>query len=58
MTNEWVPVDSLPQDDIALEVLEDLIKDHYLARRGSTVRWRYPALQYIWARKMRVWDRR
>ena len=58
MTNEWVPIDSLPQDDIALEVLEDLIKDHYLARRGSTVRWRYPALQYIWARKKRVWDRR
>ena len=58
MTNEWVPIDSLPQDDIALEVLEDLIKDHYLARRGSTVRWRYPALQYIWARKKGVWDRR
>ena len=58
ITNKWVPIDSLPQDDIALEILEDLIKDHYLERRGLSVRWRYPALQYIWARKQRVWDRR
>lgn len=58
ITNKWVPIDSLPQEDIALEILEDLIKDHYLERRGHSVRWRYPALQYIWARKKGVWDRR
>ncbi len=57
-TNDWTCIDSLPQEDITLEVLEDLIKDHYLERRGHSVRWRYPALQYIWARKKGVWDRR
>ena len=56
--NVWVPIDSLTPDDEAADVLEDLIKDHYLERRGLSVRWRYPALQYIWARKKRVWDRR
>jgi hypothetical protein len=55
--NVWVPIDSLTPDDEAADVLEDLIKDHYLERRGLSVRWRYPALQYIWARKKRVWDR-
>lgn len=57
-TNDWTCIDSLPQEDITLEVLEDLIKDHYLERRDHSVRWRYPALQYIWARKKGVWDRR
>ena len=57
-TNEWIPVDSLTQGEEFSDVLEDLVKDHYLERRGRTVRWRYPALQYIWARKKGVWDRR
>ena len=57
-TNEWIPVDSLTQGEEFSDVLEDLIKDHYLERRGRSVRWRYPALQYIWARKKGVWDRR
>lgn len=57
-TNMWVTTDSLVPDDKAADTLEDLINDHYLERRGLSVRWRYPALQYIWARKMRVWDRR
>lgn len=57
-TNEWVSTDSLVPDDKAADTLEDLINDHYLERRGLSVRWRYPALQYIWARKKRVWDRR
>jgi hypothetical protein len=56
--NTWVPSASLTPDDNAADVLEDLIKDHYLERRGLSVRWRYPALQYIWARKKGVWDRR
>ena len=56
-TNEWIPVDSLTQGEEFSEVLEDLVKDHYLERRGRSVRWRYPALQYIWARKKGVWDR-
>lgn len=57
-TNMWVTTDSLVPDDKAADTLEDLINDHYLERRGLSVRWRYPAFQYIWARKMRVWDRR
>ena len=54
----WVTTDSLVPDDKAADTLEDLVNDHYLERRGLSVRWRYPAFQYIWARKMRVWDRR
>ena len=57
-TNEWIPIDSLTQGEEFSDVLEDLIKDHYLERRGRSVRWRYPALQYIWARKKGAWDRR
>ena len=57
-TNEWIPVDSLMQGEDFSDVLEDLVKDHYLERRGRSVRWRYPALQYIWARKKGAWDRR
>ena len=57
-TNEWIPVDSLTQGEEFSDILEDLVKDHYLERRGRSVRWRYPALQYIWARKKGVWDRR
>ena len=57
-TNEWIPIDSLTQGEEFSDVLEDLVKDHYLERRGRSVRWRYPALQYIWARKKGVWDRR
>ena len=56
--HEWVLSSSLTPDNDAADVLEDLIKDHYLERRGLSVRWRYPALQYIWARKKGVWDRR
>jgi len=56
--HEWVLSSSLTPDEDAADVLEDLIKDHYLERRGLSVRWRYPALQYIWARKKGVWDRR
>ena len=56
-TNMWVTTDSLVPDDKAADTLEDLVNDHYLERRGLSVRWRYPAFQYIWARKMRVWDR-
>lgn len=56
--NSWVPIDSLASDEEAFATLDDLIKDHYLERQGLSVRWRYPALQYIWARKKGVWDRR
>ena len=57
-TNDWIPVDTLPSDDGVDDILEDLTKDHYLERRGRSVRWRYPALRYIWARKRGGWDRR
>ena len=57
-TNDWIPVDTLPPDNGVDDILEDLTKDHYLERRGRSVRWRYPALQYIWARKRGGWDRR
>ena len=38
-------------------VVENLISDHYLSRHGSSVRWRYPVLQYIWARRRNLWER-
>ena len=53
----WVPMNDLPQKPGADKVVEYLIKDHYLERRGRTVRWRYPALQYIWARRRGIWNR-
>ena len=57
-TNMWVSIETLAPNEEAAATLDDLIKDHYLERRGHSVRWRYPALQYIWARKKGVWDRR
>ena len=57
-TNVWVSIDSLASNKEAAATLDDLVKDHYLERRGLSARWRYPALQYIWARKKGVWDRR
>ena len=57
-TNVWVSIDSLAPNEEAAATLDDLVKDHYLERRGLSARWRYPALQYIWARKKGVWDRR
>ncbi|EFW09049.1 hypothetical protein HMPREF9005_1976 [Actinomyces sp. oral taxon 178 str. F0338] len=56
--NDWIPVGALPPDDGVDDILEDLTKDHYLERRGQSIRWRYPVLQYIWARKKAGWDRR
>ena len=57
-TNVWVSIDSLAPNEEAAATLDDLVKDHYLERRGLSARWRYPALQYIWARKKGAWDRR
>ena len=57
-TNNWTPVDTLSSDDGVNSIIEDLTNDHYLERRGRSVRWRYPALQYIWGRKNGGWDRR
>lgn len=57
-TNMWVSIETLAPNEEAAATLDDLIKDHYLERRGLSARWRYPALQYIWARKKGVWDRR
>ena len=57
-TNVWVSIDSLTPNEETAATLDDLVKDHYLERRGLSVRWRYPVLQYIWARKKGVWDRR
>lgn len=56
--NTWVSRDLLVSDEEAATTLEDLVRDHYLELKGMSVRWRYPALQYIWARKKGVWDRR
>ena len=57
-TNMWVSIEALAPNEEAAATLDDLVKDHYLERRGLSVRWRYPVLQYIWARKKGVWDRR
>ncbi len=58
MERNWIPVEDLPSCDGIGTVIDDLVKDHYLERRGQSIRWRYPALQYIWARKEAGWDRR
>ncbi len=59
--NDWVPashVSAVLEDPDAFDgVVENLISDHYLVRHGSSVRWRYPVLQYIWARRRNLWDR-
>lgn len=60
-TNDLMEVGALgldQPDNPRLEtVLTKLAGDHYLERRGTRVRWRYPVLQYIWARRRRVWER-
>lgn len=59
--NAWCEVEGLrlglDQPERFDEVLADLVSDHYLTQRGRRVRWRYPALQYIWARRAMIWDR-
>lgn len=59
-TNTWVDVVVLQgkyPDNHTPTVIDKLVKDHYLVQRGSRVRWRYPVLQYIWARRRNIWDR-
>ncbi|MFT4217312.1 MAG: hypothetical protein QM619_09045 [Micropruina sp.] len=59
--NTWRDVGTLRTDVGEPErfdsVLTNLISDHYLEQRGRRVRWRYPVLQYIWARRRMIWDR-
>ena len=57
-TNEWIHIERPIKDSSESTVLDTLIKDHYLEQTGNKVRWRYPTLQYIWARKERQWDRK
>ncbi len=56
----WVPLAEAVKDD-ASEELDEVVgllcSDHYLERRGSRVRWRYPAFAYIWARKHNLLER-
>ncbi|MBO3725030.1 hypothetical protein J5X07_08320 [Actinomyces bowdenii] len=51
------PVKDLCPDKASQDVLDALINDHYLeyVQQGMACRWRYPALQYIWARRYRIW---
>lgn len=59
--NAWFEIEGLrsgiDQPERFDDVLADLVSDHYLTQRGRSVRWRYPALQYIWARRAMIWDR-
>jgi len=55
--SSWTTVDDLPQAPGTMKVIDALVSDHYLEARGRSVRWRYPALAYIWARRRRTWDR-
>lgn len=52
------PVKNLGVDKESQDILETLVKDHYLeyVEQGMSCRWRYPALQYIWARRRRIWE--
>lgn len=56
-SHDWVSIDLLPDRKETLMIVDDLVRDHYLEQRGRSLRWRYPALQYIWARRRRLWDR-
>lgn len=51
-------VEDLCPDKASQDVLDTLVKDHYLeyVEQGMSCRWRYPALQYIWARRRRIWE--
>lgn len=59
--NAWCDIAEVRRDADHQErfddVLTNLVSDHYLSQRGLRVRWRYPALQYIWARRGMIWDR-
>lgn len=52
------PVEDLCPDKTSQDILDTLVKDHYLeyVQQGMACRWRYPALQYIWARRRRIWE--
>ena len=60
-TNDWHELSEVraalgPSPRLAGTV-ENLVSDHYLIQRGQRIRWRYPTLQYIWARRQAIWDR-
>lgn len=60
-TDSWVNVTQIESDLGSPEpfdaVLDSLVSDHYLVRRGLRIKWRYPVLQYIWARRTGLRDR-
>ena len=33
------------------QVVEDLISDHYLIKKGTDLTWRYPVIRHIYARR-------
>lgn len=57
--NSWISAGEVTPDPPGRfgAVLEKLVSDHYLERIGGQIRWRYPTLQYIWARRQRKWER-
>lgn len=59
LQNTWVRADELnPDSQVRFDaVLDMLVSDHYLTLKGNRVKWRYPTLQYIWARRRRKWER-
>ncbi|MFT4164678.1 MAG: hypothetical protein QM650_05505 [Microlunatus sp.] len=60
-TNDWHGLDEV-RDALGASprfagTVEDLVSDHYLIQDGQRIRWRYPVLQYTWARRQAIWDR-
>lgn len=60
-SNDWHDLsevgDALGSSPRFSRTVENLVGDHYLIQSGQRIRWRYPTLQYIWARRQAIWDR-
>ena len=57
MNRDWIRITEFLPDEGVAAIIDDLCSDHYLERRGRSIRWRYPAFQYIWARSHDLWER-
>ena len=57
MNRDWIKITEFLPDEGVGTIIDDLCSDHYLEHRGRSIRWWYPAFQYIWARSHDLWER-
>ena len=57
MNRDWIKITEFLPDEGVGTIIDDLYGDHYLEHRGRSIRWWYPAFQYIWARSHDLWER-